>query len=807
MKKFLSLLLLIALILTGCGKEEEPAPQKDWQPENSSSPEAEIDETWHPCTVRSFDPDTVNYPSFYWDPDNNLVVQNETAVISISPENKLINEISLNVEQQPNCDQDPFLVECGRYILALHRNKDYRVNSCVYYTYNGGLYLSGTSVYTREGEFLYEFPGANFVWDNGKNDLPAPENDFVMKSTPSERYSFYPFGDTKAFVCLYNAVGIFDFENQTGEIIWKGDEEGKNFGTDELGMGSPFYFNGKLWFTSFYYKGEKEVQHIWTVGENGAELFGEGRIIYGEGAYLVFIRDESIYCINLEGEVTKMGTDGNFLSNVSVNGDRISFQKNSEAGEEIVFYSYNAVTKRAETHFSGFNAGAHLLGSRINSGKPDYYYIISNGDEGTLWKYDGEKGYNEKIKENVNVVVGNPLNSSCELMGEFKQENGEFFVRVVRVDTPPKHETEQTPYDPEGTGYLLEEREFFEIYRPGGDFENYKSEHTEDFNRAYKFASSCFALPVQELDRKIESGEIEGESFYGEEGKTAVYALCDSEDYGLMTYYIWVNLETNERELIYAEGFLNEVFEPNMLMLHTHGKLTVFDITTGKLSENAPKFDFGYYSEQGFQYALMGLCYDKTNEKYVAAYYENLLADKENYVAELKLAVFDKTGEHIKNISTGNQVSISSRYMWLYAKNSYCAYPGVVSFSFYSNESQEVEEIIINYETAEPEGEKTGIYALWDKFAGSWYNREKLCDANFFIRNGEYYFTLSGAERVTAKAKEFEIINESDNCYKITAEKENGEEVILFVYTEKPGDNKMRIFLQNKDPLEYEFAS
>ncbi len=822
MKKLLLILLIFVLALSGCEKEEEiplppsPVPEKDWQPQENT-PDVE-EETWYSCNFRS----TV-YDTFYWDHDNNIVFQSGLSLLTVSPENEIIGEITL--KEQPSCDSTPVIIECGNYILALHRNEDYSVNSCVYYTYSGKLFLSGTAVYDREGNLLYEFEGASYVWKNGKNDLPHPKGDIVMKSDPSESYNFIPFGDSKAYVVLNNSIGIYDFEAQKGEILWKGDEEGEKLEVGEMGIGTPYLFNGKLWFTGFYYdENGEEVCDIWTLDETGAKTFGSGAIAYAKDSFVVFTRDGGIYCINLEGEILKMGTDGDFSGNVCVNGSRIGYQKRTFAGEETVFFSYNTSIKRSSTLFGGFTADAKLLGSRTDNGRLDYYYVVYRGNSGTLWKYDGEKGYNLKLFENLERFDGQILSRSCELLCEVKTENEEYFIRVLKIDDPA--ENSPLPEDEVSEVVnLLTEEDFLKIYRPNLKldeeeikdlteeeilekekelFESYKTEYAEDFNRAYNFALQCFSASVSELNGKIQSGEIEGESYYSEDGKTAIYALCDSGDYALSRDYIWINLETGERKLIYWGAFINEVFEPNTLILHNSGSLSIFDIRTGKPIKNPPKFDFGYYSEDGFRNSLLGICYDRAEKVYIAAYYERLTADNETGLAELKLSVFDREGEPVKTLSTGEEVLIRERSSSIYAESSYCPYPGVVSFRFYGGRDGNSSNITVNYKDAEPEEEKTGLEALWSKFAGSWFNDEKHFEVRFFAKDGEYLFTIiKGQEVLTAKANAFEQLYENAEYYKITAGKENGEVITLFVFAENYGENKMRIFLNTEDPVEY----
>ena len=395
-------------------------------------------------------------------------------------------------------------------------------------------------------------------------------------------------------------------------------------------------------------------------------------------------------------------------------------------------------------------------------------------------------------------------------------ESGSVPPPVSPSPAPPPAEPEPAPGEPEEGAealpeepplktpedYTQEQLDFFEKYY-SPDMDSFWSDA-----RNQKRGEEFFAIVSRWLSLSPEQLEKEslGVVARSRDGTKTVYTLHDDsldEYIDLWPYCdIWNDRTTGESRFLYATYYDQSVQNEtaDTLLLYNRTTLRAFSLDTGEeLERFVPDFDFGeevsYYERER---AIYGIASDKKAGTVVVAYANWDQRDEESQTFPLRLAVYDREGVLIRDISTW----ANPRYIY---KNFYCyadkmTFPQPGTLCLY-NDRDRPYLLRLDYLTDPvPLGEQE-ILDLWDTLEGVWaiptrqIYGEKKKEAAFFLREGRPVLRVDGAECPVSAVRRW-----SEITWEITARGGEGERT-FYVDTHHPKD--FAILVMEKGDLEY----
>ncbi len=432
MKKLLCLLAAGLVLLSGCEKpfEGPQKPQKDWKPQ-SESEEAKPQEVFYPCEKETFDGGDFYYvpTQGIWNFDGSLTFQNGESLVTLSPENEIISEVTL--PKNPNSNCTPKIYPVGDYIIASHVNENSFYDGRIYHTYNGKINLVNTTLYRKNGELVREYPVAYGASENGNWQLPVDSNDIVMgtRDTASD-YIFHWAGGNKAFVEFYDAFGIYDFEKDEGKVICTAKSLGKREGYEKPYLGGHCgVMNGKLWFTVENTEEGLSNHYLYYADESGYAKVCDGYLLFCDEKGVLIQRKDGVYIAPPSTEKFEFITTADtFYYGICTTDERINF------ADENTFYSFNTATGEKNFWHGDFTVNTRFYGVKETEGGLEYYFTVTNYGESRdtvdIWKYSTEKEYSEVIKKDVFYNYEAVLSPDLRHFIERKEENGRHYLKV-----------------------------------------------------------------------------------------------------------------------------------------------------------------------------------------------------------------------------------------------------------------------------------------------------------------------------------------------------------------------------------------
>ncbi len=828
MKKLFALILILILLLCACGTDFEP--EHEWKPGTDEEPVAP-EEQFYPHSYKSYE-----LSNHLWNSDNSFTFQDKNALVTLNAENEVSKRVEIS--KAPENFEDYALYSGGKYIFAANRNPESR-EGVFYHTYNGKVLIANTALYSAEGEFIKEYPRGENVMVDGVITLPVDSNDIAMASRKIGPYIMAWKSDTEAYINFYYGIGIYDFEEDRGKMLWNAKTLKKELGADTVDLYEVAVLGEKLFITVKEFYSDKSKEYILAVTEEGTERICSGKVLFSDGENLLIRQPDGIYIITESEPKPKKICEGIDAENFFSNDGIISFCKYAYYGEEGVFYSYDLENGKTSVFNTEITTSLTFLGAKRNGNTCEYYFFTHSESTGkTLWRCNESDGYMERLaqcKGNQNNVI--LLSPSCEVYLEEKTVGEESFIRVGKI--PPAKEIEiSVPAEDEITdiSQIPDEFTYEETVKwVQKSSEDYSPEEIELFlmlnGRDYSAEDLFGNVSLQlNFDRKCkiikywcslskeELFEICGDVKYkrifeAPESGNTVFVLYDEGAYYSPDYYILHNAKTGENKLIYAFGYNSPYSDVvgNILVINERTGFTAFDLETGGEVEPPVEFNFESTDKNNSRFVVMQLAYDKEAEKTVLVYYDKE-TEGENRFARIMLGVFEKDGKLIKTVDTGTDAMVELGHFQLSPQELHFPEKGkikmLLSISKHGTIAYEC-----NYLEASEKPEVSEIPEIWDKIEGNWYcynGGERWI--SFHISNGKAAFSYRipsaewNEEFLTAYTVT-KVEQLSDTEYAIYGDDGNGHTPVIYINTDKPGDNKMLVGTKtNKYFDEYEYV-
>lgn len=415
MKKKAAALLLAALMLTACGGPVPPASSTVKQgggelgsssrQEASGAPAGETENGFY-RSRGMLTPEQRDIPAGYgWNPDGTFTFQNENTINTLSPENQLLETVTIPVEQLTKGSGYQFSWS-DTYILAVAA--DYGAGGMVYFTDDGGVHLANVTLFDRKGQLVRQYPAGKIYDDeSGGYLLPAPEGTAV-----TDGCSLYTGGEspvywldsTTAVINGHSHVVFYDFAADTGRVLDDmsdlKEKHGKFFVYYGVYASQCGVAGGSFYYTTR--RTEEEGIHggtVWRADKNGAvELFDGKKVSHlfvGSNGLVMSCEMEpddpesgrKIYYA-APGENSLRGVD---MGNVSVFfrecGKYLAFM-HTFGKEDTVLYAYRFDTGELSNHSLGQVVQVDDLWLRQVDGSLRYYYTTFVDGATADWVYD-----------------------------------------------------------------------------------------------------------------------------------------------------------------------------------------------------------------------------------------------------------------------------------------------------------------------------------------------------------------------------------------------------------------------------------
>lgn len=416
-KKKAAALLLAALMLTACGGPVPPVSSTVKQgggelgsssrQEASGAPAGETENGFY-RSRGMLTPEQRDIPAGYgWNPDGTFTFQNENTINTLSPENQLLETVTIPVEQLTKGSGYQFSWS-DTYILAVAA--DYGAGGMVYFTDDGGVHLANVTLFDRKGQLVRQYPAGKIYDDeSGGYLLPAPEGTAVTDGCSlytGGEFTVYWLDSTTAVINGHSHVVLYDFAADTGRVLDDmsdlKEKHGKFFvyyGVDQRQCG---VMDG-----SFYYLAHRDEEKsntegtVWRADKNGAVELFDGKafwhlLVCSDALMLV----EHIDPANVEGAdrlyhvASKDGSprevwQGRLSITFKENGRYLAFRNIfGQEGEDTTLYAYHRDTGELSNHSLGQVVQVDDLWLRQVDGSLRYYYTTFVDGATADWVYD-----------------------------------------------------------------------------------------------------------------------------------------------------------------------------------------------------------------------------------------------------------------------------------------------------------------------------------------------------------------------------------------------------------------------------------
>lgn len=421
-------LLLALLMLAGCGGTKPSASAGDGEesafPPSASVPsreenEPEMDENGFYRTVSAGED-----LRSHWDVDGNFVFQNENTLITLTPDNKMLERVTFPEEQLPpgGCA----LIWNGSRVLAVSQKSNH--SGAVYFTDDGGVYLANVTLFDRQGGLIRQYPQSQ-LWDE---DAPGPEVVYLLPATQGTRvvgcagltadgfdWVYWLDDETAVFNC-HSRVVLYNFATDTGRVVddmsalvEKHGKFGVYYGVESFQCGVA---DG-----CFYYLAHRNEEKSNTVGTIGCmDKDGASELFDGKEFWHLFVGDRALVAAahtSSEGDVL-CRIDPKTLEMQEIwqgeiglplveNGSLIAFTGYTwkEDGPYTIAYVYDRDTGGSSGYDLGQGNSRKLLPRKVD-GSLWLYYDLYQGEESADWAYDTTAGTATRLPDDsVNNIL------------------------------------------------------------------------------------------------------------------------------------------------------------------------------------------------------------------------------------------------------------------------------------------------------------------------------------------------------------------------------------------------------------------
>ncbi len=461
MKKLISLLLITAVLISGCEKASEEPPIESSSESSSLSESIEAlessdiskeesvpltqNESFYPAKcIRGEDSlDYANRAPFKWNADGSFTFQNENTLVTLSEYNEVINTVTLPLEYLPA--EKYSLSWSDKYIVAFSAaEQDAQLNFTSFFeTEDGKVHLTNATVFDSKGNPVTRYRLTEVYGQSGNYTLPTYKNDgltFVSSALSANNITW--LNDTSFIVNCNSNIIIFDVEAERGRMLFDEKEEifASYFDNEEHeGVTGGYYYtlgnsqNGRSSVFMFDEKGYKLPN-----GEKEANILevGDGFVMAADTA-----EDYSeIISWAKAGETNFEVIAEDARGWPQTFGKYIWWQTMYKYGPmENAFYVFNTETGETSCYKSGYS-GYQLLHKVVPSSEGFKFYYEENDPDGTsgFWVYDSvtetktELDYN--LMSKVLYIYDDYVSPTGKTYVEYDDYNEFTNLRIARFE-------------------------------------------------------------------------------------------------------------------------------------------------------------------------------------------------------------------------------------------------------------------------------------------------------------------------------------------------------------------------------------
>ena len=380
-----SLAVLLGLVLLcGCAA---PAPSIG-APASGGTPAAQPAErntSFFPVTAAYSDyKDEPLTGAFQWEQDGSIVVQDKNRLLHLSPENELLETVTL----------DPSLLPAEGYrlfwnderILALRWDEDSSSQYAMQDTGDGVLSPINLTLFDRQGNLVRQYPSVEI-----EDGVIAQQSDFY-----SCKEVFWLDADRAVFFHHFFVI-VYDFSAQSGSLIENmlpfTEPNGRlptSYGMDDYNMQ---VFDGKFYYLASHTK--KWKNQLFCIAEDGAQLLLDGvECFHLErfGALMIAATrtedgHQQVYLFRPNEEPEQIWQGTYFTWNSS--GAPGFLENNAEQG--TCLYLYDSSSGRLISHPLGEAAQINSHCVLRCGGELCLYYLLWNHGAESEWVWNAER--------------------------------------------------------------------------------------------------------------------------------------------------------------------------------------------------------------------------------------------------------------------------------------------------------------------------------------------------------------------------------------------------------------------------------